>query len=404
MAAPEAASKPGARRASKMNLLRDLQPHQHARVGFIELFFDLVFVFAVTQLSHTLLEQMTFGGAFQAFILFMAVWWAWIDTAWVTNWLDPQKQPVRLMLLVVMLAGLVLSTSLPEAFGERSLYFASAYAFIQIGRSLFTMLAFRGGHNDLGYRNFQRIASWHVLIGALWIAGAIAGGDLRLAIWIVAILIELAGPLVRFWTPWHGRSDISDWRIEGGHMAERCALFIIIALGESILSIGGAFASIAWTAPTVTGFAISFVGSVALWWIYFDSVQERGSMLITRVAEPGRLARNGYTYIHIPIVAGIVVSAVADEIILLHPAGELNGNAVDIIVGGPALYLLGTLLFRWAVVRRVSASMAGGLVVLALLFVIAPNMSPLMLGMATTLVVVGVALSDWLWPTKGRKA
>jgi low temperature requirement protein LtrA len=371
-----------------MNLLRHLQPNQHARVGFIELFFDLVFVFAITQLSHKLLENLTPLGGLQTLILFMAVWWAWIDTSWVTNWLDPERWPVRLMLLALMLAGLVLSTSLPEAFGDRGLYFAIAYAVIQLGRSLFTMFAFRG-RNHANYLNFQRISIWFGLYGVLWIAGGLAEGETRLAIWLAAVVLENIGPAVRFWVPWLGVSKVSDWDVEGAHMAERCALFIIIALGESILVTGATFAGIAWTTPTVAAFVVAFIGSVALWWIYFDTGQQRGTASITHAAEPGRLARLAYTYLHMPIVAGIVVSAVGDELALAHPEGHVEPGMVATLVGGPFLYLVGTILFRRAALGIWPLTHVAGLVVLALLALFSHGMSPL--GLSTS-VMIGLVL------------
>src|SRR5690606_22325057 len=158
------------------------------------------------------LHDLTPLGALQTGILFMAVWWIWIDTAWVTNWLDPERWPVRLMLLLLMLGGLVLTTSIPEAFGDRGLVFACAYGAMQVGRSIFTMLAFRG-RNEAGYRNFQRITVWLIVYSALWIAGGLSEGETRLAFWIAAVLIEPIGPLVRFWTPWNGSSRIADWSV-----------------------------------------------------------------------------------------------------------------------------------------------------------------------------------------------
>src|SRR5919109_3588280 len=140
------------------NLLRARQAHEHSRVTFVELFFDLVFVFAVTQLSHLLLEHLSILGAVQTALLMMAVWWVWIFTSWVTNWLDPQRTPVRLMLFALMLAGLVLSMSIPEAFESRGIAFAAAYAFMQVGRSLFMLWAL-ARHSQANFRNFQRITA-----------------------------------------------------------------------------------------------------------------------------------------------------------------------------------------------------------------------------------------------------
>src|SRR6185503_12674690 len=249
--------------------LRARHGHDHTRVTYVELFFDLVFVFAITQLSHTLLEHLSLKGLLQAALLFMAVWWVWIYTSWVTNWLDPEKTPVRLLLFVLMLAGLVLSTSIPQAFESKGLAFAGAYVFMQVGRSLFMVLALKG-HSPGNYHNYQRVSSWLAVSAVFWIAGAFVQGDTRFALWAIALVIEYAGPSLGFRTPGLGASTTSDWDVEGGHLAERCALFVIIALGESVLVTGATFAKLPWSPVTVAAFATAFVGSAAMWWIYFN--------------------------------------------------------------------------------------------------------------------------------------
>jgi low temperature requirement protein LtrA len=167
-------------------LLRLRRGHEHNRVTYVELFFDLVFVFAVTQLSHALIEHLSWQGLVETTLLLMAVWWVWIYTSWVTNWLDPERTPVRLMLFVLMLAGLVLSTSIPKAFEAKGLAFAGAYVFMQVGRSLFMLWAL-SGQNEANYRNFLRITAWLVLSGMFWLAGAFAEAGLRLALWIMRL-------------------------------------------------------------------------------------------------------------------------------------------------------------------------------------------------------------------------
>ena len=232
----------------------------------------------------------------------MAVWWVWIYTTWVTNWLDPDKTPVRLMLFALMLAGLVLSTSIPEAFGGKALAFAGAYVFMQLGRSLFMLWALRG-HSAGNYRNFQRINSWLALSAVFWIAGAFAEGEARLGLWIAALAIEYVAPSLGFWTPGLGRSTTADWDVEGGHLAERCGLFIIIALGESVLVTGATFAKLPWSPATVAAFATAFVGSAAMWWIYFNIGAERGSQRISQSERSGP-AGAARLHLHAPAAGG----------------------------------------------------------------------------------------------------
>ena len=384
---------------ARQSVLRPRRGHEESRVTFVELFFDLVFVFAVTQLSHLLLAHLSLLGVVQTTLLLMAVWWVWVFTSWVTNWLDPDRPPVRVMLFVLMLAGLVLSTSLPEAFEARGLAFAAAYVFMQVGRSLFTLWAL-GRQSPHNRRNFQRITAWLALAGVLWIAGGVADHGARLALWALALLVEYLSPSVGFWTPGLGRSTTTDWDIEGGHIAERCGLFIIIALGESILVTGATFGELAWTPVTAAAFLAAFVGSVAMWWIYFNVGAGRGSRLIASSADPGRLGRLAYTYLHLPIVAGIIVAAVGDELVLAHPTGHGGPWMAATALGGPALYLVGNLLFKRATAERLPLSHLGGLVLLALLIPLATTASPLATGTAATLVLVLVA--GWEWRSLGQ--
>ena len=382
--------------AATTNLLRARRSHEDGRVTFVELFFDLVFVFAVTQLSHGLLHDLTPAGLLHTAILLLAVWWAWIDTSWVTNWLDPQRAPVRLMLFVLMLAGLVLSASIPEAFHERGIVFAAAYAFIQAGRSFFMLWALKN-HSAGNFRNFQRIAAWHVLIAALWIAGGVAHDEARLAFWIVALVVENIGPIVGFFVPGLGRSTTADWDIAGGHMAERCGLFIIIALGKSILVTGATFAELEWGLWSFAAFFVAFAGSVAMWWIYFNVGAEKASRMIAQSADPGRMARLAFTYMHIVIVAGIIVVAVGDELVLAHPQGDAATATTAAVLGGPALYLLGNILFK----RSVAAvwrllSHSAGLAALAALVPAAAHLTPLALGASVSGVLSVVAIWETL--------
>jgi low temperature requirement protein LtrA len=243
---------------TQVTLMRVRRTHEHHRVTYVELLFDLVFVFAVTQISHTLLGDATALGLLQTTMLFLAVWWVWIYTSWITNWLDPERMPVRILLFVLMLGGLVLSMSIPKAFDSRGLAFAIAYSGMQIGRTLFMFVAIPRAESRLRM-NFVRIQLYLVFSAIFWIAGGLAGGQTQLTFWLIALAIEYASPYTNFWVPGLGASAVKDWSVEGGHMAERCALFIIIALGESIVVIGAAFGGLSWTYPNIAAFASAFV-------------------------------------------------------------------------------------------------------------------------------------------------
>ncbi|MBR1277897.1 low temperature requirement protein A [Bradyrhizobium sp. AUGA SZCCT0283] len=372
-------------------MFRPIVPHQHSRVTYVELFFDLVFVFAVTQISHTLLAHFTPLGALQVTLLFLAVWWVWVFTSWVTNWLNPEKTPVRLLLFAMMLGGLVLSTSIPAAFEARGLWFAIAYAAMQVGKTIFLWLS-TPPSRPRARMNAIRIAAWLSMSAVFWIAGGVMEGQSRLTLWAIALVIEYISPAVRFWIPRYGASSVADWMIEGGHMAERCALFIIIALGESIVVIGATFAELTWTTENVLAFVSAFVGSLAMWWIYFHIGAEAGSEQLSKSSEPGRLARLAYTYLHMPIVAGIIVSAVADELVLKHPGGHSDLKTVISAIGGPLLFLFGTVLFKHSFRGFLQLSHGVGIVALGVLAWFASELSPLVLSILTTAIMIVVAV------------
>jgi len=372
-------------------LLRDRgDGHRHARVGFVELFFDLVFVFAVTQISHSLIEHLDPLGAVQAAVILAAIWWGWVNTAWVTNWLDPERTPVRALLFVMMAFGLVMSASIPEAFGDRGAAFGLAFAALQLTRTLFMLWASRPSRPL--FLNFVRITVWHALSASLWVAGGFAPEETRLAWWAAAVAVEFLAPAAYFWLPGLGRSTTADWNVEGHHLAERTGLFIIIALGESILVMGATFAGLAWTADSLSAFAVAFLGSLAMWWIYFSGAADAARSVIAESDDPGRIGRRAYTYCPVVLVAGIIVAAVSDEIILKHPHGHIGPAAAAVILGGPALFLLGSLLFKLAVFGTWSPSRLAGLALLAALAPFALLFEPLPLAAAAlgTLLVVSV--------------
>jgi low temperature requirement protein LtrA len=376
-----------------MSLLRTRGLADSGKVGMVELFFDLVFVFAVTQLSHTLLKDLSLGAALQVGMLFFTTWWVWIYTAWVTNALDPDRKPVRIALFVLMVVGLMMSISIPQAFGDKGWLFAGAVVAQQVGRSLFARWA--AGDNASLRRNFTRIAAWTATSAVFWLLGAAADPSQRAAIWAVAIAIELLGPPLYFWTPLLGRSTSADWNVEGSHMAERSALFVIIALGESLLVTGATFAELPFSVPGTAIFLLAVLGTVLMWWLYFDQGAEDGHHHLLHAKDPGRHARNTYTYLHVPLVAGIIVNAVGDELVQAHP-DHADPAAMTVIVGGPLLFLCGTMLFKWVNRRRKwppLSHMAGVLLLAVLALLAVPlHLTPVAAAAGTTATLLLVAV------------
>jgi low temperature requirement protein LtrA len=239
-----------------------------------------------------------------------------------------------------MLASLAMAVAIPDAFAGNGLLFAGSYVTLQLGRSFAATLIFRP-EGAARMRNMARITAWFVASAPLWIGGALASDpNLRLLLWLLALAIEYAGPMTMFRTPVLGRSSGSDWDISGSHMAERCALFIIIALGEGIVVTGSAVADAPWGAGLALALAIAFAGSALMWWLYFDLGAQRGAQLISGHAQAGRVARNAYTYLHMPIVLGVIIAAVGDALLLEHWHDTAGHDLVLVQTGG-------TVLFPW---------------------------------------------------------
>jgi low temperature requirement protein LtrA len=319
------------------------------------------------------------------------VWLAWVYTTWVTNWLDPELIPTRIMLLLLMLASLVMSAGLPNAFGDRGLAVGGAYAAMQIGRSAYTVVALRGEQLQ---RNFERILCWCLVSGGLAVAGGLVDGHAREVLWLAAIAVDFLGGALGFRTPGLGRSTTQDWTVEGTHFAERCQAFILIALGESIVITGATFAEQSGDAATVAAFVVAFVGAVSFWWLYFDRAAEDSTRVIAESADPGRLGRSAYHMVHPVMIAGIVVTAAADEEVLLHPSEPAEVAVRWLVLGGTALFVAGHALFKAVVWRIVPWSRIAVIVVLGLLAFLAPHVSALTLSACVVLLLVALAMAD----------
>jgi low temperature requirement protein LtrA len=342
---------------------------EEQRATALELFFDLVFVFAVTQLSRYLLHHLTVQGAAQTLFLLLVVWWAWIYTTWMTNWFDPDSVPVRLTLLVGMLASLVMAIAIPQAFSSRALPFILGYVGLQIMRNAFIVAATKP-ETPL-HVAFRRILAWSAWTGAIWIAGGLLHGEARTLVWITALVLDYAGPFAGYWTPGLGRTAVTDWELEHAHFAERFQTFIIIALGESIVVTGATASGQHLTTDRWLSIALGFVLTAALWWLYFDEVAQRSAADFEAAEDQrGRLGRDAYTYLHIPIVAGIIIAAVALELVIAHPDATLTGRQLAALAAGPMLYLAGHLAFRLRMTgtlapKRIAAIAATAVAVLA---------------------------------------
>jgi low temperature requirement protein LtrA len=358
----------------------------------VELFFDLVYVFAVTQLSHLILDDLSVRGVAQAAFLLLVVWWAWMYTMWMANWFDPGSPSIRAVLTAVMLASLVMAAALPGAFGEHGLLFAGGYVALQVGRNAAAALHLPRG---VPLRDvFERLVVWSAASGVLWLAGAALADEQRLLLWGPALILELAAPAAGYWLPGRGRGVSTDWDIEGSHFAERCQLFIIIALGESIVVTGATAADAGLTPTVLLCLVVAFVETAALWAVYFGATAEHARAEMTSCEDPGRLARDAYTYGHVPIVAGIIATAVGQDLLIAHPHQALHGVGLAMVLGGPALFLLGESVFRRGITGTWNPERLAALALLILLAPLAVHASVLLLSVIATSVLIALAVSQ----------
>jgi low temperature requirement protein LtrA len=361
------------------------------RTTALELFYDLVFVFAITQVSHLLLDDLSWLGAGKALLALLVVWWAWNYTAWVTNELDPDSIAVRMVLIWLMLLTLVLAIAIPDAFDERALLFAGSYVAIQVSRHVF-LTFFAASPGTIERERAGRILFWFVVAGIFWIAGAFAAGEVRAALWLLALAVDLTAPLHFYSIPGRPRLSHRTWNVETAHFAERFQLFMIIALGETIVVTGATTAGLDLDLARMAAFALAFASTAALWWLYFDYVARIAERRLALAPNRTELARDGYTYLHAVLVAGVVLAAVGDELVIAHPTDELSRAELLAVVGGPALYLLGHVLFRLRMAGSISWKRTTGAVACLLVGVAGfalPALAVLALLVCVLAVVIG---------------
>jgi low temperature requirement protein LtrA len=328
-------------------------------VTTLELFYDLVFVFAVTQVSHLLLAHLSWEGAGQAAMALLVVWWSWNYTTWVTNELDPDAIAVRLLLIGLMLASLIMSVAIPKAFGDRGLLFAGAYVVIQIGRHTFlTFASARPG--SIERTRAGEILTWFAAAAVPWLAGGLAHGGTRTVLWLIALAIDYAGPLFVYRVPGRPRLDHVVWQVDSGHFAERFQLFVIIALGESVVIIGATASGLHLDLARLIAFGLTFLATAGMWWLYFDYVATVAERRLELSDRRTLLARDAYTYLHVVMVAGVIVAAVGDDLAIAHPTETLGTAEVVAIVAGPAIYLLAHAVFRLRMAGTVSVKRLAG--------------------------------------------
>ena len=303
----------------------------------LELFFDLVFVIAFTQCTALMAHDLSWDGLLHGLVALAVVWWAWVGFAWLTSLVDPEEGAVRIVMLLVMVALLMVSYAIPEAFGDRGLWFAVAYGVVRLGHVALFLL---GSRDDPALRRWViGLAVTTGLVVALLVAASFVDSDVKVVLWIVAIALDWGLP---------AKYGVDRWRLVPAHFAERHNLIIILALGESVIALGvGAEGELNATVAFVGALGIGL--TAALWWIYFDVVAIVTARRLERAApgrERNRLARDSYSYLHFPMTAGIVLCALAFEEAVRHGGEAFEAVPAVALLGGTALYLLAHVALR----------------------------------------------------------
>jgi low temperature requirement protein LtrA len=386
--------------AMRASLRRDSAVEQ--RTTTLELFYDLVFVFAITQVSHLLLEHLDWTGVGQSVLVLLVVWWSWNYTTWATNELDPASAVVRLLLIALMLASLLMAIAIPDAFGDKALLFAACYVAIQVGRQFFlTFVAAERG--SIERDRAGRILAWFVAAGVLWIAGALADGSSRTVLWLAALAVDYGAPLVTYWLPGRPRLPLDTWEVGSAHFAERFQLFVIIALGETIVVTGATTAELELTTARVVAFAVAFLVTAAYWWLYFSLVATIIERRLALAENRTVLARDAFTYLHVLIIAGILLSAVGDELVIAHPSEELPDAELAAVVCGPALYLIAHVALRLRVTGTIGGRRLAGALACLAIAAVGTFASALVVAALLLAVLVAVILGDQVAAARRRQ-
>jgi low temperature requirement protein LtrA len=336
-------------------------PRSEERVTPLELFFDLVFVLALTQCTALMAEHPSWGGVGKGLLVLGLMWWSWVGYAWLTSVVNPEEGSIRFAIFAAMAAMLVVALCVPDAFGDSRMLFAVAYAGVRFGQIALFILASRDEPalrtSVTGLAGGTAVGCGLLVVGALF-----EDPNLQAAIWAVALALDMLEPFL---------FGSEGWKLHPSHFAERHGLIIIIALGESIVAIGvGAGPHV--DAGVVTAAVLGIAVAGALWWLYFDIVALVAERRLSNAAvgrEQNDIARDSFSYLHFPMVAGIVLLALGMKKTLGHVDDPLKTVPAAAMLGGTAVYLLAHVAFRWRNVHRFSTQR---LVAALLLFALIP--------------------------------
>jgi len=380
-------------------VLRD--PLQSQRVDFIELIFDVVFVFAFTELSQRLYGDLTWYGLYGVLVLLLAMWWIWYRLAWTTNRYNPHRPAIRLMIILAMLATLVMSTTMPHTFVNHRLgaVFGSTYVAVEVGRHLWLVLLGGDRHAQMVS---VRVLFWATLSAPLWIAGAFSPTVPRVVLWTVAVAIDYAGGMLDFPTPRLGRAGLRSQHVAGAHLVERYQQVLIIAFGETILSSGIEFTPYAFQPLRTAALVVSFTLTLLLVRIYIYRAGELLPEAIATTKAPAYIGELA-SYAHLTMAAGIIVNAVGDKVVIAHPLARTTLAESLVIVGGAGLFLVGRAALDYATFSRVSRTRPVGIVLLAAAVPATLHFQVIGVAAITAAVLASIAAGNWVsWSRNPR--
>jgi low temperature requirement protein LtrA len=393
-AAGEAREHESTRRRQAEALLRG--PGGSQRATLLELLFDLVFVAAIALSSMSLASQVSWAGAVRVLLPLLAVWWVWSITTLVTDFYDPQRLRIQVVIVGTMLGSMMLAAGIPQAFGARGLVFASCYVAVHIGRGIFLVASLGGSQAQARAARFM---IWFAASGVAWIAGGLASGESRAVLWAVGLTVDYVAAGLRYPVPGLGRVPLAQYGKAGEHVGERYQQFIILALGDLILVPTIRYGQGPPTAARTAAFLSTFATTLLLWQIY---VYRAGSLLLTVVnRRPGRVVRWA-PYTHATMAAGIVATAAGFDLLVQHPTGSTPTGRVAVSIGGAALFLAGRNTFEYQVYGRIGWTRSAFLVLLVGLAPVLVGLAPLQVTGVIGAVLAGVAVADTLRSRLGR--
>jgi low temperature requirement protein LtrA len=355
----------------------------------LELFFDVVFVFALRALGQLMINKLNWSGAYQTLLLLLALGWVWALTARITDFLNPRRLPVVLLIFATMIGALVLSAAVPEAFGRTGLIFAVTFLVISLGRNVFLVFVLRG---DERQRVAERALIWHSAAGVPWLIGAFASGTARTALWTVVVALLYLGRWLSYPVPGIRRLAGAELPPGGEYLAQRHRALFVIGLGEAVLAIGSALTGRGFTTQQTAAFVVTFLLAALVWRIYIVRAGEAIAPAMAASANPSALA-NVVSYSHLIMIAGIVVGSVGDVLVIQHPFGHPHAAWTITILGGAELFLIGRTTLEYVIFGRIWPDWIIWLVALVCLVPPMLFLPPLVTAIATGAILTGVVIN-----------